>query len=158
MPINPEDSARFPDYVNAIERLGKVKGGGASVDVGSPGAAAPAAPTNASSAKSEPLPPSSPSARPKPLRPSSCIADVVLVDGRFRVAVALKALWHIDAASVVLIHDWPPRVGAYGRVLEYYDIVDEMDELVVLARKAEVDWGAAAADLARYVNHPARRA
>jgi hypothetical protein len=80
------------------------------------------------------------------------------VDGRFRVAVALKALWHIDAGSVVLIHDWPPRVGAYGRVLVYYDIVDEVDELVVLARKAEVDWDAAAADLAEYVNHPARRA
>jgi len=80
------------------------------------------------------------------------------VDGRVRVAVALKALWHIDAGSVVLIHDWPHRVGAYGRLLLYYDIVDEVDELVVLASKAEVDWDAAAADLARYVNHPARRA
>ena len=109
MPTNPEDNARFPIYVNATERLGKMKGGGASVDAGSPGAAAPAAPTTASSAKPEPFPPSSTSVRPTLPRPSAFIADVVLEDGRFRVAVALKALWHINAASVVL-----RRPGASG--------------------------------------------
>jgi hypothetical protein len=75
------------------------------------------------------------------------VADVVLVDGRFRVAAALKALWHIDDASVVLIHDWTPRKEAYGRVLAYYDVVDKVDTLIVLARKSDVDWNAAAADL-----------
>ena len=157
VPTNPADNARFPDYVNAIERLGM---GGASVDVSSDSKDAGGPPTNASSAlPPTPLPlPSSPSSPPQTASSPSPIVDVVLVDGRFRVAVALKALWHIDAGSVVLIHDWPPRVGAYGRVLVYYDIVDEVDELVVLARKAEVDWDAAAADLAEYVNHPARRA
>lgn len=35
---------------------------------------------------------------------------VVLVDGRFRVACALKALWHLDhSRGVLLIHDWTQR-------------------------------------------------
>jgi hypothetical protein len=79
------------------------------------------------------------------------------VDGRFRVAVALKALWHIDAASVVIIHDWTPRLKEYGPVLQYYDIVDLVDNLVVLARKVDVNWAAAAADMARFVAIPSRR-
>ena len=107
----------------------------------------------ASSSTASPPPSKNPSSSTTPI-----VADVVLVDGRFRVAVALKALWHIDAASVVLIHDWPPRRAAYSRVLAYYDVVDAVDDLVVLARKPDLDWAAAAADLAVYVDRPARRA
>ena len=45
------------------------------------------------------------------------------------------------------MHDWPRRQEAYGRVLAYYDVVDAVDDLVVLARKPDLDWAAAAADL-----------
>lgn len=86
-------------------------------------------------------------------------ADVVLIDGRFRVAVALKSLWHIHAASVVLVHDWTSRAAEYGRILKYYDIVGSVDTLIILSRKRvdQVDWKSAQEDLAKYLNEPARR-
>lgn len=50
--------------------------------------------------------------------------DVVFVDGRFRVACALRALWFVDTTSVVLVHDWVERQGMYGPpVLQFYDQV-----------------------------------
>ena len=158
MPTDPADNVRFPDYVNAIERLGKSGGGGGGGGGGAGAGNSAAGATGSMDVPPLSLIPTTPPHPPGPPPPSTPIADVVLVDGRFRVAVALKALWHVGPASVVLIHDWPPRAAAYGRVLAYYDIVDAVDELVVLARKADLDWAAAAADLATYVNHPARRA
>jgi len=85
------------------------------------------------------------------------VIDVVLIDGRFRVACALKALWHIDDASVVIIHDYFTRLAYYEAVLEYYDIVDSVDTMAILARKSKVDWQAAASDLDDYVKEPKRR-
>ena len=146
-PVNVSDNARFPAYVNAIERLGRGGEWGKAAGGGG-GAGANVTPGNSSTASPPPKPPPPPS--------TPVVADVVLVDGRFRVAVALKALWHIDAASVVLMHDWPRRQEAYGQVLAYYDVVDAVDDLIVLARKPELDWAAAAADLAVYVDRPAR--
>jgi len=72
------------------------------------------------------------------------------------VACALKALWHIDAASVVIIHDYAPRASDYSPVLAFYDIVDKVHSMVVLARKAELNWEAAEAALLQYVNEPQR--
>ena len=119
-PTNTSDTARFPYYVNAIERLAGHTPGGEG-------------------------------------RAAKPPVDVVLVDGRFRVAAALKALWHIDAASVVIIHDWTQRVKVYGLVLQYYNIVHSVDSLVVLARKEDVDWAGATADLTRFIYSPLRR-
>jgi len=147
VPTNASDNARFPAYVNAIERLGR---GGEWTKAGA-GAGVHVTPGSSSSTASL-----APSKNPSSSSTTPIVADVVLVDGRFRVAVALKALWHIDAATVVLIHDWPPRRAAYSRVLAYYDVVDAVDDLVVLARKPDLDWAAAAADLAVYVDRPAR--
>jgi hypothetical protein len=141
MPVDLSDNARFADYVNAIERLGHGgrwvgrRTGGTNVNMGAAAALQ----------------------RSRKWNQQQPIADVVLVDGRFRVAAALKTLWHIDGSSVVLVHDWPSRKEWYGRVLAYYDIVDSVDELVVLARKSDLDWAAAAADLAKYVKKPDRR-
>jgi hypothetical protein len=140
-PVNKSNRTKWPDYVNAIERLDAIVGdpsggygGSATVEDGSLFAET--------------------SMPPHP----AVVADVVLVDGRFRVAAALKALWHINDASVVLIHDWTKRKEKYGRVLAYYDVVDKVDTLIVLARKSDVDWNAAAADLNTYANVPSRRA
>ena len=147
VPVNISDNAGFPAYVNAIERLGRGGEWGKAAGGGG-GSSANVTPSNSFTAS--PLP------KPTPPPTTPVVADVVLVDGRFRVAVALKALWHINAASVVLMHDWPRRQEAYGRVLVYYDVVDAVDDLVVLARKPDLDWAAAAADLAVYVDRPAR--
>ena len=65
--------------------------------------------------------------------------DVVLVDGRSRVACALKALEHIDDDSVVLFHDWQYRPEYHKTVLRYYNILDEaLPGLVALQRKPGV--------------------
>ena len=66
--------------------------------------------------------------------------DVVLVDGRFRAACALKALWYIGDASIVMIHDFYGRwsgdnVQWYTMVLEFYDVIDRADTLAVLKRR-----------------------
>jgi hypothetical protein len=69
--------------------------------------------------------------------------DVVLIDGRFRVACALRALAFVDAASVVAIHDWgipiaPNRERTYDAVLEFYEEVERADSLMVLRPKREL--------------------
>ena len=53
------------------------------------------------------------------------------------MACALKALWHIHNASIVMIHDFHNR-HRYHSVLEFYDVVDSADTLVVLSRKQEL--------------------
>lgn len=59
---------------------------------------------------------------------------VVLVDGRFRVACALKALWHLDhARGVLLVHDWVARAHQYhAPILRRYSLVAVVDRLAVL--------------------------
>ena len=49
------------------------------------------------------------------------------------------------------------RLAYYEAVLEYYDIVDSVDTMAILARKSKVDWQAAASDLDDYVKEPKRR-
>ena len=88
---------------------------------------------------------------------SLSIIDVILIDGRFRVACALKALWYIDEASVVIIHDNFKRVADYSAVLVYYDIVDSVDSMAILRQKSVVDWQAATSDLDRFVYVPRRK-
>jgi hypothetical protein len=76
--------------------------------------------------------------------------DVILVDGRFRVACALKSLEYVSDGSVVLIHDFFDRSPIYDAVLKYYDIIDRADTLVVLSRKKVVDWAQARLDTEQY--------
>jgi len=62
--------------------------------------------------------------------------DVILVDGRYRAACALKALSYINERSVLFIHDFFGREGfGYFRVLEYYDIIGYARSLVILRKK-----------------------
>eukprot|EP01031_Cornospumella_fuschlensis_P030526 gene30526-36892_t len=65
--------------------------------------------------------------------------DFVLVDGRFRVASALKSLFFTNPKkSFVAIHDFFDR-RAYHSVLNYADIVDCQDSLVILRLQPNVD-------------------
>lgn len=78
------------------------------------------------------------------LRPWSLMApgpDLVLIDGRFRVACALVALAMVAPPGVVLMHDFfegNPMRRNYPRLLEVADIVERSSNLVRLERKAEV--------------------
>ena len=50
--------------------------------------------------------------------------DTVFVDGRMRVACALKALKYLHEKSVVMIHDWTDaRSYAHPLLLHHYDVI-----------------------------------
>lgn len=51
------------------------------------------------------------------------VFDVVLVDGRARMACALRALEFLKDDGVLILHDFYTRTKQYGGVLEYYDEV-----------------------------------
>ena len=62
--------------------------------------------------------------------------DVYLVDGRFRMACAIRALLHGRNSSLVLIHDFQRHY--YQQILNVAYKIDQVGKLVVLRRKMEV--------------------
>jgi len=62
--------------------------------------------------------------------------DLVLIDGRFRVACALTVLLHSDNTNnpYILIHDFNNR-QEYHCILVFYTIIETVDTLVVLQKK-----------------------
>eukprot|EP00918_Siedleckia_nematoides_P055957 GHVU01122069.1.p4 GENE.GHVU01122069.1~~GHVU01122069.1.p4 ORF type:complete len:109 (-),score=10.32 GHVU01122069.1:582-908(-) len=65
---------------------------------------------------------------------------MTLVDGRFRRACALYAMKYIDSTSVVLIDDWKDKSRGYHSVLEFFEQVELLSDMVVLRIKKNVDW------------------
>jgi len=63
--------------------------------------------------------------------------DLVLVDGRFRVACALKVCLELPS-STVLVHDFYNRAH-YHCILPYFDVIESVETLVVLKPKAIFD-------------------
>jgi hypothetical protein len=68
---------------------------------------------------------------------SSMQADVILIDGRFRVACGLCVFSEIGTNTLVVIHDFVPRPH-YWVLLKWYDLVDLADSLVVLRKNPTV--------------------
>eukprot|EP00187_Rhodella_violacea_P002394 CAMPEP_0174910860 /NCGR_PEP_ID=MMETSP0167-20121228/74331_1 /TAXON_ID=38298 /ORGANISM="Rhodella maculata, Strain CCMP736" /LENGTH=372 /DNA_ID=CAMNT_0016155241 /DNA_START=10 /DNA_END=1124 /DNA_ORIENTATION=- len=80
--------------------------------------------------------------------------DRVLIDGRARLAAALKVLPYLKPSSLVFLHDFYTRTHLYAAVLEYYEEVarvlahpnldktmgplEEPQGLIVLRRRASV--------------------
>ena len=66
--------------------------------------------------------------------------DMVLIDGRFRVACALTVLTKSDTTNnpYVLIHDFNNR-PEYHCVLLFYKVIETVDTLVVLQKKDSYD-------------------
>lgn len=60
--------------------------------------------------------------------------DTILLDGRFRVACALKLHSKISGDCVILFDDFLNR-PQYHIVLDYYDIIKKGSQLVVLKKK-----------------------
>ena len=74
--------------------------------------------------------------------------DLVLVDGRFRVACCLAVL-HAAAASgvpapLVLLHDFNEERSGYRAALEFYTLENQIDALAVLRARADVGTAALA--------------
>eukprot|EP00038_Savillea_parva_P012634 m.205950 g.205950 ORF g.205950 m.205950 type:complete len:364 (+) comp23142_c0_seq1:78-1169(+) len=63
--------------------------------------------------------------------------DAALVDGRFRVACALKLLPYLSQTSVLFMHDFWLR-PRYHAVLDYYNVVGYARSAVVLRKKASL--------------------
>ncbi len=63
-------------------------------------------------------------------------ADLVMVDGRFRVSCLLHALLVANENTTILLHDfWPRTRMGYGIVLQFVDVVDGVDSFAVVKKK-----------------------
>lgn len=65
--------------------------------------------------------------------------DSVLVDGRFRVACAIKTLKYLRRDSIFFMHDWP---RSYRLIEKYADHLESHGTLAILAPKANLTAGA----------------
>lgn len=71
--------------------------------------------------------------------------DIVLIDGRFRVACLLQAVIHCNPECVFLIHDFDR--AHYQSVLRHTDLLAQVETLAVLRTKQQVDGKAVLRDL-----------
>jgi hypothetical protein len=64
--------------------------------------------------------------------------DMVLIDGRFRVACCLKTWYAVNDTCNVVFDDFMDR-SYYHVVLDYFDIIDKTkDNVMVVLRKKNV--------------------
>jgi len=82
--------------------------------------------------------------------------DVILVDGRFRVACALNALLHAPPDSTILVHDFWNR-PRYHLLLDFFDVRDRADTLGEFRKKPSADLERARRLLRRYRFRPRDR-
>lgn len=68
--------------------------------------------------------------------------DLILIDGRFRVACILDSLLRVDRQTVLAIHDFWNR-SAYHAVLPFLDELNRCESLGVFRVKRELDRSAA---------------
>jgi hypothetical protein len=54
--------------------------------------------------------------------------DLILIDGRFRVACCLKCHEVINNNTLIAFDDFKPRFNEYSEVLNYFDIVDKTSD------------------------------
>ena len=88
------------------------------------------------------------------IHPFANRTDLVLIDGRFRVASALKSLMATSPGTPILFHDFFGRRGYYP-VLKYTDIIGCAEEMVVLQLKDGADLKEMRKELMLHVNNPA---
>lgn len=69
---------------------------------------------------------------------SSRNPDIVFVDGRFRVMCALSAIPFLKKETKVIIHDFARREN-YGAVLDFYDVIDQVENIVILKLKENIN-------------------
>jgi hypothetical protein len=82
--------------------------------------------------------------------------DLVLVDGRFRVACTLASILSTPPGSTIMIHDFWIR-PEYHVVLRFLDVQARADTLAVFSRKPNLDTRQVQAMLARYQYQPGDR-
>jgi hypothetical protein len=75
--------------------------------------------------------------------------DVVLIDGRFRVACALQAILNAPDGAVIMIHDFYDR-PYYHVLLQYLEVADRADTLGVFRKKKNIDMNKVKKDWDKY--------
>lgn len=76
--------------------------------------------------------------------------DLILIDGRFRVACLCQSLLRCENPEVrILIHDFWVRPN-YQVALEHCEALQRAESSVLLRRKADIDWRALALTLQDY--------
>jgi hypothetical protein len=70
--------------------------------------------------------------------PPDAPPDLVLVDGRFRLACATQALLRCPPGAKILFHDFTLR-ERYRGILDFAEAVETVDSLVVLEARAGLD-------------------
>jgi len=73
--------------------------------------------------------------------------DLILVDGRFRVACALKSIARMKKDSYLMIHDY---TTLFQTVENYFNIVDKAGSLYVFSKKNNIDEQALKKDIKKY--------
>ena len=73
--------------------------------------------------------------------------DLILVDGRFRVACALKSISRMKKDSYLMIHDY---TLIHQRVENYFNIVDKARNLYVFNKKNNINERELKKDIKRY--------
>lgn len=75
--------------------------------------------------------------------------DLILVDGRFRVACALAAILATSENTVIMLHDFPSR-PQYHTLLKYLDAIAMADSLVVFRKRPNLDMKNVAEEYEKY--------
>jgi hypothetical protein len=64
--------------------------------------------------------------------------DMILIDGRFRVACGLHSLEMLSPNGIMVIHDYTNRTH-YHILTKYYDMVETVETLAVFKKKPNYD-------------------
>ncbi|MDR1473926.1 MAG: hypothetical protein LBI41_05200 [Lactobacillales bacterium] len=76
-------------------------------------------------------------------------ADVILIDGRFRVTCCLCALKNVSDDTVIMIHDFWNR-PYYHIIKKYVNIMDGVDSLMICKKKFDINFKELENDLKHY--------
>lgn len=93
----------------------------------------------------------------KTIRNCNLKLNLVLVDGRFRVASTLETIKKVDNDCFILIHDYrQPNNGirGYEFVEKYLDIIEHVDTLYVFKKKQNINLDEIDKDLEIYYTIP----
>lgn len=79
--------------------------------------------------------------------------DLVLVDGRFRVACALSSLMRCRDSLTLIVHDFWNR-PQYHDLLDFIDVVERVEKLGVFRPRKSIPWRAFAVAMQKHALDP----
>lgn len=80
--------------------------------------------------------------------------DLVLVDGRWRVACVMQAIVRTSPACRILVHDWSDKRPQYEVLLRFTEIAARAGSLVQLRPCQNMNWRELAEEMPRHLFQP----